>query len=112
MILVLREIDQENYPSALKMLQCASAKEQDGFSVNFYSGVAYQGLGDYRSAIRSFSEVVQHGDNLLVEQSEWYIGLCYLRIEEREKAVRQFKYIVSGNGFYRDQSSKLLKQLE
>jgi len=108
----LREIGKGNYPSALNMLQSVSVKEQEGFSISFYSGIAYQGLGDYASAIRSFSEVVQHGDNLLVEQSEWYIGLCYLRIEEREKAVKQFRYIVSGNGFYREQSSKLLKQLE
>ena len=108
----LLEIDRGDYTGALKSLKSASAKEQDGFSVNFYSGVAYQELGEFRSAINSFSEVVRHGDNLLVEQSEWYIGLCYLRIEEREKAIAQLRGIVSRNGFYRDQSSKLLKQLE
>ncbi len=108
----LLEIDRGDYTGALKSLKSASAKEKDGFSVNFYSGVAYQELGEFRSAINSFSEVVRHGDNLLVEQSEWYIGLCYLRIEEREKAIAQLKGIVSRNGFYHDQSSKLLKQLE
>ena len=108
----LREIDRGDYAGALTLLKIASAKEQDGFSVNFYSGVAYQELGEFKSAINSFSEVVRHGDNLLVEQSEWYIGLCYLRIEEREKAIEQLRGIISRNGFYRDQSSKLLKQLE
>ncbi len=108
----LREIDKGNYPSALKMLRSASATVQDGFSISFYSGVAYQGLGDYNNAISSFTEVVRNGDNLLVEQSEWYIGLCYLRVEEREKALAQFRSIVSRNGFYQDQSRKLLKQLE
>jgi hypothetical protein len=108
----IREIDRGNYTTALGMLQSASKTEQDGFSINFYSGVAYQELGEYRNAIQSFGEVVQHGDNLLVEQSEWYIGLCYLRIEEREKAAAQFKSIVSRNGFYREQSRILLKQIE
>ena len=108
----LLEIDRGDYTGALKSLKSASAKEKDGFSVNFYSGVAYQELGEFKSAINSFSKVVMHGDNLLVEQSEWYIGLCYLRIEEREKAIAQLKGIVSRNGFYHDQSSKLLKQLE
>ncbi len=112
MNIALRQLDKGNYPTALKMLQSASVKEQDGFSLRFYSGVAYQGLGDFKNAINSFNDVVRHGDNLLVEQSEWYIGLCYLKIEEREKAVKQFRYIVSRNGFYREQSSKLLKQLE
>ncbi len=108
----LKEIDEGKYSSALQLLGSASHSKTDGFSINFYSGVAYQGLGEYNNAIKSFNEVVKHGDNLLVEQSEWYIGLCYLRIEEREKAKDQFKSIVSRNGFYREQSSKLLKQLE
>jgi hypothetical protein len=108
----LGEIDRGNYPVALQLLKSVSAEEQDGFTINFYSGVAYQGLGEYRNAISSFTEVVRQGDNLLIEQSEWYIGLCYLRIEEREKALTQFRSIVSRNGFYREQSRKLLKQLE
>jgi hypothetical protein len=108
----LHEINQGQYREALYSLDKASAKERDGFSVNFYSGVAYQELGEYNQAISSFSEVVRHGDNLLVEQSEWFIGLCYLRIDERQKAVSQFKSIASRKGFYGDQSSRLLKQLE
>ncbi len=108
----IREIDRGNYSSALQLLGNASHDDADGFSINFYSGVAYQELGEYKSAIRSFNEVVKHGDNLLVEQSEWYIGLCFLRIEEREKAINQFRSIVARNGFYRNQSNKLLKQLE
>lgn len=109
---MLREIDKGDYSAALKSLGSIPEKEKDSFSTNFYSGLAYQGLGEFNDAIKSFTKVVQHGDNLLVEQSEWYIGLCYLRIEEREKAVKQFKYIVSRNGFYREKSSKLLKQIE
>jgi tetratricopeptide (TPR) repeat protein len=108
----LHEINLGQYREAVNSLDKASATERDGFSVNFYSGVAYQELGEYNRAISSFSEVVRHGDNLLVEQSEWYIGLCYLRIDERQKAMNQFKSIVSKNGFYGEQSSKLLKKLE
>lgn len=108
----LREIDKGDYSKALKMLGSIPIIEKDRFSIDFYSGLSYQGLGEYNNAIKSFGKVIQHGDNLLVEQSEWYIGLCYLRIEEREKAVKQFKYIVSRNGFYREKSSKLLKQIE
>jgi tetratricopeptide (TPR) repeat protein len=112
MNVAVREIDKGNYSSALTLLEKASIVGNDGFSISFYSGVAYQELGQYKNAINSFTEVVRHGDNLLVEQSEWYIGLCYLRIEERDKALKQFKDIVARNGYYRDKSSKLLKQLD
>lgn len=107
----IQEIDKGDYATALDMLQVVSADKQDGFTASFYTGKAYQALGDYKNAINSFSAVVQHGDNLLVEQSKWLIGLCYLKINEREKAVSQFKSIVAGNGFYAQKSNDLLKQL-
>ena len=107
----IREIDKGDYATALDMLQVVSADKQEGFTASFYSGKAYQALGDYKNAISSYAEVVQHGDNLLVEQSRWFIGLCYLRINEREKAVSQFRSIVAENGFYAQKSNDLLKQL-
>lgn len=110
--IALREINQGKYKDALESMSMIQAKERDGYSINFYSGVAYQELGEYKRAISSFSEVVHHGDNLLVEQSEWYIGLCYLKVDERQKALEQFRLIASRKGFYGEQSSKLLKQLE
>lgn len=108
----LRQLEAGDCASALSTLSGIPEGTQDGFSVSFYRGVAYQELGDYRGAIGSFGEVVSHGDNLLVEQSQWYIGLCYLRLEEREKAVNQFRTIVRGKGYYGDQSKKILQQLE
>lgn len=112
MDIAIREIDKGYYSLALTTLEKASNVDNDGFSISFYSGVALQELGQYKNAIHSFSEVVRHGDNLLVEQSEWYIGLCYLRIEERDKALRQFRNIVARDGFYKEKSRKLLRQLE
>ena len=108
----VREIEKGDYNGALSTLGESGNAGDDGFSRSFYRGVAYQELGQYESAIQSFSSVVQHGDNLLVEQSEWYIGLCYLRLEDREQALAQFRRIVSGNGYYKSQSDKLLKQLK
>jgi hypothetical protein len=108
----LQEINQGKYQEALESMSMIPAKERDGYSINFYSGVAYQELGEYNRAIGAFSEVVHHGDNLLVEQSEWYIGLCYLRIDERQKALEQFRLIAYRKGFYGEQSNELLKQLE
>jgi len=108
----LLAIDRGEYVAALNLLESSSVKGQDAFTVNFYSGVAYQELGEYNRAIGSFTQVVQHGDNLLVEQSEWYIGLCYLMADERQKALAQFRSIASRNGFYGQESGKILKQLE
>jgi tetratricopeptide (TPR) repeat protein len=108
----LRQIESGDYAGALGSLSAVPEGAQDGFSVSFYRGVAYQELGEYNRAIGSFSQVVSDGDNLLVEQSQWYIGLCYLRLDERERAMNQFRTIVRGKGFYHGQSKKILQQLE
>jgi tetratricopeptide (TPR) repeat protein len=109
--LALREIDREDFTTALNLLKIASADKIDGFAANFYTGEVYQKLGDYKSAIKSFNEVVQHGDNLLVEQSQWFIGLCYLKMNEKAEAANQFRSIVASKGYYSEKSRDLLKQL-
>lgn len=109
---VVQEMNKGNYAGALRMLDGVAASERNKPGVRFYSGIAYQELGQYRKAIESFSIVVNQGDNLMVEQSEWYIGLCYLKTEEREKAIGQFRQIAARKGYYSKQSDKLLRQLE
>jgi len=108
----ISQMNKGDYATALNMLKIVAADKQDGFTACFYSGEAYQALGDYKNAIKSFSEVIQHGDNLLVEQSAWYIGLCYLKINEKEKAVNQLRSIVASKGYFSQKSKDLLKQLK
>lgn len=108
----INKLDHKDYRTALNMLNSINNNGKDNYSINFYSGMAYQELGEYYSAINSFEKVVKHGRNLLVEQSEWLIGLCYLRTEERNKAVAQFKNIVKQNGYYSIRSVELLKQIK
>src|SRR5665647_1147036 len=79
----IQEINKGDYATALNMLKILSTDKHEGIAASFYTGQAYQALGDYKNAINSFTEVVRHGDNLLVEQSEWFIGLCYLRMNEK-----------------------------
>jgi tetratricopeptide (TPR) repeat protein len=107
----IREINNGDYATALNLLKIVSADKSEGIAASFFTGQAYQALGDYKNAINSFTEVVRHGDNLLVEQSEWFIGLCYLRMNEKAKAVNQFNSIVASNGFYSKKSNELLKQI-
>lgn len=108
----INQMHKGDYATALNMLKIVSTDEQDGFTASFYSGEAYQAIGDYKNAIKSFAEVVQHGDNLLVEQSAWYIGLCYLKLNEKGKAINQFRSIVAGKGYFSQKSKDLLKQLK
>lgn len=108
----IASINQQDYDSALKLLDGILSEDENNYTGNFYSGLSYQGKGEYNNAIQSFAKVISHGDNLFIEQSEWYLGLCYLNNEEREKAVRQFRKIAASNGYYQASSEKILKRLK
>lgn len=108
----LMKMNNKEYDNALKLF--SKILQQDGRNVagNFYTGTINQRKGQYGDAIHSFTNVISLGDNLFVEQSEWYIGLCYLNRNEREKAIRQFRKISESSGYYQQQSKAILRKLE
>jgi hypothetical protein len=56
--------------------------------------------------------VVEHQDNLYVEKAEWYLGLCYLALNENERARRKFAVLASGNSDKADEAKKLLRKIK
>lgn len=108
----LVKMNNKEYDDALKLFSAILAKDGGSIVGNFYSGTIHQQKGQFDDAIHSFTNVISQGDNLFVEQSEWYIGLCYLNRNEREKAIRQFRKISESNGYYREQSKAILRKLE
>ena len=107
----LIKMNNKDYDAALKLFSDILVNDRQNIVSNFYTGTIRQQKGQYDGAIQSFTNVISQGDNLFVEQSEWYIGLCYLSRNEREKAIRQFRKISNDNGYYQQQSQAILKKL-
>jgi tetratricopeptide (TPR) repeat protein len=108
----LLDMSSKEYDKALGKLGDIIAKGGQSAVGNFYTGAIYQQTGQFDKAIKYYTSVIKEGDNLFVEQSEWYIGLCYLNRNEKEKAIRQFKKISWKGGYYQQQSNEILKKLE
>ncbi len=69
-------------------------------------------IKNYPVASRSFSRVIEHNDNLYLEDAAWYLGLCYMMTDNKEKAVKQFSTIASSNSRYSKQAAKLVRRLK
>lgn len=110
--IALQKFNDQEYETALKLLQEVISKDNDNPVGHFYSGVTLQELGKYQHAIEEYQAVVINKDNLFVEQAQWYIGLCYLQTSESEKAIKQFRKIANGNGFYQPKAVAILNKLE
>jgi tetratricopeptide (TPR) repeat protein len=108
----LLNMNNKQYDKALGQFNDILAKDDQSAVGNFYTGAIYQQKGQFDKAIQYYTNVIKQQDNLFVEQSEWYIGLCYLNRNEKEKAIRQFKKIAWKGGYYQQQSNEILKKLE
>lgn len=112
MSIALLHFNEENYDEALRLFGEILNKDSDNPVGNFYSGMAYQETGQYEKAIASYQHVIQTGNNLFIDQAEWYSGLCYLQMNDRKEVVRQFKKIVDSKNFYSEKAAAILKKIK
>lgn len=76
-----------------------------------YSGISFMEIEEYLKARNSFQEVIDHNDNLYIEQAEWYLGMVFLLTDEKDKAKSQFEKIRKAEGIYQDEAAKILKKI-
>jgi tetratricopeptide (TPR) repeat protein len=101
-----------DFNGALTSFQTVLELEGDNPVARFYSGASNQSLQDYENAIGDYSQVIQHNDNIFVEQAEWYMGLCLVQLQDYETASGVFEAIINRKGFYERKASVLLKKLK
>ena len=66
----------------------------------------------YPEAKQSFDEVIDDKDNLYIDQAQWYLALCYLNTNEKEKAKQIFNVIGKEGGIYQNEAKKIIRGLK
>ena len=85
---------------------------QNNIISKFYLGLSYIETNDFVKAKESFQAVLDHNDNLFIEQSEWYKALCLLKLNKNKEAAILFAEIENSNSLFRDQANKILKSIK
>lgn len=102
-------IEYKDYDNALNILNKYNNKDM---SAHFYLGMLYQRKGNYRRAILEYNKIINNNNNLFVEQSHWYIGLCYIKIDDKDNAVKHLKILANKHdGYYMLISKTLLNEM-
>ena len=60
----------------------------------YWIGEIYYATRDFSDAIEAFSKVFNYEDNNKKSYSQYKLGLCYLNINEKQKAVKAFQKVV------------------
>lgn len=100
-----------DYEKAITFLEQVIVSERDNIESVFMHGVANMEISNYPKASGSFSEVIEHNDNLFLEDASWYLGLCYMMTENTDKAVKQFEAIAASKSRYSRQAARLARKL-
>lgn len=102
-----------NFESAIEHYSEVLEINADKVEADFYKGVSSMEIKQYVDASESFTNVIEHNDNLFIQKAEWYLAGCLLAMDETERARRQLALIASSaNHYYKDDAAKILKRMK
>lgn len=82
----------------------------DGW-ISLFVGLSYIGLGDCHEAIRYLEPVVLEG-RVMWPEASWYLGLCYVKVGEFDKAKTHIRNVASFPGMFGKRAKKLYNRLK
>ena len=107
-----QKYENRDYSGALNMFNRILETDSDNMPVQFYAGLSNIETGKYQNALKPFNHIINNNRNLYVEKAKWYAGLCYLKLNDNEKAHKIFKEISASNSTYKYKAKNLLKSIK
>ena len=104
--------ENKEYGEAIQLFEKILTKDQSRIGLNLYSGISHMEIEEYDEAHKSFNKVINNKANAFIESAEWYLGLCYLKTDEQDKAIEVFKTIVERDGYYKKDAKKIIKKIQ
>lgn len=102
-----------NYLAAVTWFEKIVTEEgNEDVKSSFMLGVSKMKIEQYKEAVKPFEKVVSHNDNLFIEDAMWYLGVCYLNINEDQKAKTIFESIADSGSRYNKMARKSLRKLK
>lgn len=111
MKIALNEYSNKNYEKAWGMLKEISDKDKTDAAF-FFRGMSAMETSKLDDAILSLSTVISNDSSLYVDQAIWYIGLCFLKKDDKENARVYFKKVVENNYNHKEEAEEILGKME
>ena len=107
----MEKYQQKDYSKAIVMFENILHKDASRIGLNLYTGISHMEINEYQQARKSFNKVIDHKQNLYIDQAEWYLGFCYLKTGNREKAKEQFTKIANSQSYYKEKAKKIVSRM-
>ena len=107
------KFQQKDFAKASVLFKKILDKDNSNIAVWFYYGISNIETKNFNNSINAFKTIILQNDNLYIEHAEWYLGLCYLKNNQKEKAITQFEVVASNpDNFHRQEAKNILEKLQ
>ncbi len=101
-----------DYAGVVKILGQATNLKDRNPVYDFYQAASLQNLNEYNKAVEGFTRVINHGDNLYVEEAQWYRSLCYVKMENYTTAKNELMAVIDRKGHFENEAKAVLRRLK
>jgi TolA-binding protein len=108
----VNEYKKGDYDKAISLLLQFTTNEQTNPELFMMLGNSYVETEQFTEAGVNYRKVIDHNDNLYIEDANWMLALCYLRTGDNEKARTQLSMIASSDSRHSRNAAKALRKLK
>jgi len=102
----------KDYAQVIKIINELPETNSNSPIFDFYKAASLQELDKFDEAIAGYSKVISHGDNMFIEESQWYRSLCYLKLGNKEKASTELLAVIDRKGYFENEAKSVLRRLK
>ncbi|NVO10307.1 MAG: tetratricopeptide repeat protein [Bacteroidales bacterium] len=100
------------YVNALLLLKNLPSSITIEVEKDLFIGMSLMEIGQQKEAAEYFEGILANQSRLdYIPKVRWYLGLCYLKIGNKEKAIETFQTIMNSNDDYYKNAKRILKKL-
>jgi tetratricopeptide (TPR) repeat protein len=110
--LALEFYNTHDYQKAAILFSKILEKNPKDMQSELLNGVANFEDEKYPEAKLSFDKIIYDDNNLFIETAKWYLALCYVKTDEKSKAIRQLEIITKEGGIYKNNAKKIIRKLK
>jgi tetratricopeptide (TPR) repeat protein len=107
--LAIKAFESGDYARADVLFMQLSDSAEYKVYATFYSGLNYMQMGRWEDAVKKLQDVLLFGETQVEIPARWYLGLCFLRIDDSKSARIQFEILASTKNEFAARSRRILR---
>ena len=104
--------DAQQFTAAIGLFEQLLQSYPDEMEYQLSLGISYMETDQYDKAGGKFTKIIDHNDNLFIEQAEWYLGFCYLQTGQNTEARTHFREIARSSSSFNTKAKNILRKIK